>query len=369
MMDVTVNKKDLQEAVSALKGVIQNKTTIPILAHAKMTAESDGSLRVTGTDMDRETTVTVPAVVDGAGTTTADYARLAAVANKAPDGARIRLSPDDTDKVKANAGRTWAKIPALPSCDFPSFAARTYDTTFVLDAPTLHELLERTAFAMSTEEARYYLNGIYLHTHDGRLRAVATDGHRLALAEHTAPEGAELVDGIIVPSSTVRDLLNLTKKSDDRVTLRVGGTAIEAGTGRTTITSKLIDGTFPEYHRVIPEPRGTGATVPRAEMAAALDRLTAIVLERSTVIRIAPGDDGVTITGMHDEAEAHETVTASSLSTSERLGCNARYLMEIVQALGDADSVAIDWGDGVNPIRINDAHGGSARYVLMPCRV
>src|ERR1700730_19249163 len=255
-MKLKADRATLLKALAHVQSVVERRNTIPILANG-MLAVRDGKLTLTATDMEIAIVEDVPASTTRNGSCTAPAATLYEIVRKLPDGAEVELDhPGGDAQLALRAGRYATSLVVLPTEDFPSMTAGTLPNKFSLSAAELRGLIDRTRFAISTEETRYYLNGIYLHATKNNevpvIRAVATDGHRLARVEITAPEGAAGMPGIIVPRKTVIELRKLVEEGEEEVQIALGETKIRCAIGEAALTSKLIDGTFPDYDRVIP---------------------------------------------------------------------------------------------------------------------
>ena len=255
-MKLKADRATLIKALAHIQSVAEKRNTIPILANV-MIEVSDGKLSLTATDMEIAVVEAMPAVTSRDGKTTAPAATLYEIVRKLPEGAEIELDFSGGDApLGLRAGRFATSLVTLPTDDFPSMTAGQLPHRFHLSALALRGLIDRTRFAISTEETRYYLNGIYLHVADGTegrvLRAVATDGHRLARVEEPLPEGAGSMPGVIVPRKTVAELRKLLEEATGDIACALSDTRIQFTVGNVMLTSKLIDGTFPEYERVIP---------------------------------------------------------------------------------------------------------------------
>jgi DNA polymerase-3 subunit beta len=281
----------------------------------------------------------------------------------AADGGHITLA----------AGRSRFSLACLPVEDFPAMTGGDFSHAFKLAAADLRTLIDRTRFAISTEETRYYLNGIYLHAakSDGVavLRAVATDGHRLARVELPLPDGAAGMPGVIVPRKTVGELRKLIEESDADVAISLSDAKIRFAFDNAVLTSKLIDGTFPDYERVIPSGNDKTLEINRKDMFDAVDRVSAISSEKSRSIKMACEKGMVTLSASSPEAgSATEEVEASYAAGALEIGFNSRYLLDILQQI-EGDAARFAMADAASPTVIRDVADGSAVYVLMPMRV
>ena len=281
--------------------------------------------------------------------------------------------------MRLRAGRYATSLVVLTADDFPSMTAGALPHSFQLGANTLRGLIDRTRFAISTEETRYYLNGIYLHaveSPEGRvLRAVATDGHRLARVELDLPEGASRIPGVIVPRKTVTELRKLLDEVSGAIDVALSETRIQFKLGTVTLTSKLIDGTFPEYERVIPRDNDKILRVDRSEFSNAVDRVAAISSERSRPVKLSLGRDLLVLSAASPEqGTATEELDGGGVeyqSTPLEIGFQARYLKDITDQIDKR--VEFRFSDGAAPTVVVDAQPkpdeGHALYVLMPMRV
>jgi DNA polymerase-3 subunit beta len=375
-MKITVERAVLLKALAHVQSVVERRNTIPILANVLLAAQ-DGALRLTATDMEIAMVEEVPGVqVARPGRTTAPAATLYEIVRKLPDGARVELDHGGGDAPLAlRAGRFHTSLSVLPVEDFPSMTEGRLPHGFGLPAGQLRELVDRTRFAISTEETRYYLNGIYLHAaeSDGAkvLRAVATDGHRLARVEEPLPEGAAGMPGVIIPRKTVNELRKLAEETQDEVAVRLSDTKIRFDVGAVQLTSKLIDGTFPEYERVIPRGNDKVLRVQKREFAEAVGRVAAISSERSRPVKLSLDRNHLLLSAASPEqGQAQEELDQEVVrydAAPLEIGFQARYLNDITDQI--TDQVEFRFADGSAPTVVMDAAKPEALYVLMPMRV
>jgi DNA polymerase-3 subunit beta len=372
-MRVVLERSNLLKSLGHVHRVVERRNTIPILSNVLLSG--DGSnLELKATDLDLEVTEAAAASVEQKGATTVPAYLLYDIVRKLPDGAEVMLrTDDDGNAMSVISGRSSFRLQCLPQSDFPELSAGTFPHTFRLDSPSLKGLIEKTQFAISTEETRYYLNGIYLHTieTDGKLklRAVATDGHRLARAEVEAPAGSEGMPGIIIPRKTVSELQKLVDEPDVAVTVELSDTKIRFTIGSVVLTSKLIDGTFPDYQRVIPSGNDKKLVIDRQSFAAAVDRVSTISSERGRAVKLSITDGQLTLTVNNpDSGSATEELPADYGSDPIDIGFNARYLLDIAAQLS-GDTAEFMLADAGSPTLIHDSADEHALYVLMPMRV
>jgi DNA polymerase-3 subunit beta len=372
-MKATIERATLLKSLGHIHRVVERRNTIPILSNVLLRAEGE-RLTLKATDLDVEITEGIPAEVGTPGATTVSAQILYDITRKLPEGAEVSLEVDGEGRTLAvRAGRSRFSLQALPAGDFPDLAAGDFPIRFQLDASALKQLIDRTQFAISTEETRYYLNGIYLHIVAANtgpmLRAVATDGHRLAQAQLGAPEGAGEMPGIIVPRKTVGELQKLAEIADGDVTIEVSDTKIRTTIGPIVLTSKLIDGTFPPYERVIPQANDKVLKVDRGEFSDAVDRVSTIASERGRAVKLALSDGRMVLTVNNpDSGSATEEIGVQFDAAPLEIGFNSRYLLDIGGQLKTGTAV-FRLADPGSPTLIQDEGENDALYVLMPMRV
>lgn len=372
-MRVTLERSNLLKSLNHVHRVVERRNTIPILSNVLISADG-ASIELKATDLDLEVTEATAANVEQGGATTVPAHLLYDIVRKLPDGAEVMLKTDENGaSMTVISGRSSFKLQCLPQSDFPELSAGSFSHIFRLDSSALRTLIERTQFAISTEETRYYLNGIYFHTieSDGKLmlRAVATDGHRLARAEMEAPAGSEGMPGVIIPRKTVSEIQKLVDDPDVAVTTELSDTKIRFTIGSVILTSKLIDGTFPDYQRVIPTGNDKKLVIDRQTFAQAVDRVSTISSERGRAVKLAIGDGQVTLTVNNpDSGSATEELAADYDADPIEIGFNARYLLDIAGQLNGSEARFM-LADSGSPTLIHDTADENALYVLMPMRV
>ena len=375
-MKFSVDRAVLLKALAHVQSVVERRNTIPILANV-MLAASDAGLRLTATDMEIAVVEEIPGVtVARPGRTTAPAATLYEMVRNLPEGAKIELDhPGGDAPLALRAGRFATSLMVLPVEDFPSMTDGKLPHRFALPAGVLRDLIDRTRFAISTEETRYYLNGIYLHAAESEgqpvLRAVATDGHRLARVEEPLPEGAAGIAGVIVPRKTVLEVRKLAEETQDEIEIRLSETKIRFAIGSVSLTSKLIDGTFPEYDRVIPRGNDKVLRVGKKEFAEAVKRVSAISSERQRPVKLSLDRNHLLLTASSpDQGQAQEEMDEGSVTYDAgplEIGFQARYLTDITDQV--SEKLEFRFADGAAPTIVTDTARPEALYVLMPMRV
>jgi DNA polymerase-3 subunit beta len=296
------------------------------------------------------------------------------IVRKLPEGSQVALETStDGATLSVTSGRSRFSLQMLPEADFPDITTGELSHRFELKARDLKTLIDRTQFAISNEEIRYYLNGIFLHTVDTpagrRFRAVATDGHRLARADVPAPAGSEGMPGVIVPRKTVGEIQRLLEDPDADVVVELSDAKIRVTVGAVVLTSKLIDGTFPDYGRVIPQGNDKELKVDRAEFADAVDRVSTISSERGRAVKLTLGEGRMVLTVVNpDSGSATEEVIVEYDDDPLDIGFNARYLLDITAQL-TTETAVFRLADPGSPTLIQDADDSETLYVLMPMRV
>lgn len=374
-MKFSAERATLLKALAHIQSVAEKRNTIPILANVLIQANGQ-QLSLKATDMEIEVVEQVPATVMREGSSTAPAAVLYEIVRKLPDGVAVELDQADSDgPLHLRAGRYTTRLNVLPVDDFPSMGTGEFPHTFQVQSSVLRALIDRTRFAISTEETRYYLNGIYLHVTDvdgeAKLRAVATDGHRLARMETDMPEGAAQMPGVIIPRKTINELRKLADEAPEEVAVALSETRIQFTAGPITLTSKLIDGTFPEYERVIPRGNTRVLRVGKKEFSNAVARVAAISQERSRPVKLALEPGLLTLSASSAEQgvakEELDDSTVSYDSEALEIGFQARYLNDITdQVENEAEFI---FADSASPTIVRDVSTPSALYVLMPMRV
>ena len=372
-MKLTIERAALLKSLAHVQSVVERRNTIPILSNVLIEA-ADGRLDLAATDMDLNIVEGVAAEIADAGATTAPAHTLYDIVRKLPDGAQIEIATSgDSGQMTVKSGRSRFTLSTLPKEDFPAAGDGDLPQHFALQPAELRNLIDRTRFAISTEETRYYLNGIYLHAaSDGELpvlRAVATDGHRLARFEMPLPEGAAEMPGVIVPRKTVGELRKLIDETDETIAVSLSDTKVRFAFASTVLTSKLIDGTFPDYERVIPEGNDKIMQVGCREFASAVDRVSTISTEKSRAGKLAGAHGNLVLSATSPEnGSATEEIEIDYGGGALEIGFNSRYLLDIAQQIeGDAAQFAL--ADAASPTIVRDVDDNSALYVLMPMRV
>jgi DNA polymerase-3 subunit beta len=370
-MKATIERATLLRSLGHVHSVVERRNTIPILSNVLLEAHEDGTLRLMATDLDLQINDTVEAQVQQPGATTVSAHTLFEIARKLPEGSQVELSAAE-GKMQVNAGRARFNLSTLPRDDFPVIAEGELPTQFELPAATLRQIIDKTRFAISTEETRYYLNGIFLHVSDEAqpvLKAAATDGHRLARVTVPRPAGAEGMPDVIIPRKCVAELRKLLDEVDGSVLVSLSESKVRFGLGNAILTSKLIDGTFPDYSRVIPTANDKLLRIDPRAFEEGVDRVATIASEKTRAVKMSLERDKVTLSVSSPEnGTAAEELAGDYGSDSLEIGFNARYLLDILGQI-EGDACEMHLADPAAPTLLRENDKAPALYVLMPMRV
>src|ERR1700747_3094729 len=372
-MKVTVERSELLRSLGHVHRAVERRNTIPILANVLLRAER-AALSLKATDLDLEVTDTIAAEAAPGGSTTVPAHMFYDIVRKLPEGAQIVLeSSGDRAALAIRAGRSRFTLQTLPESDFPDLAAGDMTHKFGLKAADLKRLIDKTQFAISTEETRYYLNGIYLHAAGSNkaqtLRAVATDGHRLAQMELDLPKGAAGMPGVIVPRKTVGEVQRLIEDNEAEVAIELSSGKIRFTIGNVVLTSKLIDGTFPDYGRVIPQNNDKELVVDKQDFAAAVDRVSTISSERGRAVKLALSAGKLVLSVTNpDSGSATEELEVEYASDPLDIGFKLAFLFDIAAQI-EGEVAVLKLADPGSPTLVQDKDSKGALYVLMPMRV
>lgn len=373
-MKLSIERTGLLKTLGNVQKVVERRTTIPILANVKLQGQN-GRLSLTATDMDLTVQADCPAEIERDGGTTISAHTLFDIVRKLPEGSIVTLDqPPGTSEVQLAAGRSQFTLPTLPADEYPAMESEELDLRFAMPVDDLKKLIDKTRFAISTEETRYYLNGIHIHAiaDEGAasvLRGVATDGHRLSRVEVALPEGAADIPPIIIPRKTVQELRGIIEELSGEITIGVSPKRIQFLMENTVLLSRLIDGTFPDYERVIPINNDKTAFVDTKPLAETVDRVSTIATERARAIKLGFQSGQLVVSAVSNEAgRAIEEIDARFDNETLEIGFNARYMLDILSEV-EGDEVQIDLNNPAAPTLMRDPGDSSTLYVLMPMRV
>jgi DNA polymerase-3 subunit beta len=369
-MKLSIDRAALIKPLGHIQGVVERRNTIPILSNLVIRAEA-GQLRLTATDMEMDMVETVSAAVSEEGVITTPAHMLYDIVRKLPEGSEISLTANDNGQAQISAGRSSFRLPTLSVEDFPAISAAEMPVAFQLPSADLKGMIELTRMATSTEESRYYLNGIYLHqSPDRKLRAVATDGHRLALTQMDLPQGAETMPAVIIPRKAYTELFRLMEDFDGDVEVGLSDNRARFSLGQVVMTTKLIDGTFPDYERVVPKDNQRKSVVKVADFSAAVDRVSTISAEKTRTVQLTFSNGSLTVSASNaqDQASATETIETNWSDDDMKIGFNARYLLDITNLI-EGDDMEFAFAEPSNPTLIRSPMDDASLFVVMPMRV
>ena len=374
-MKFFVNSSSLLSALQHVHSVVERRNTIPILANVLLDAK-EKSISLMATDMD----IQVVELIDGSdaeimqmGTITTSAQMLYDIVRKLPGNIKVELYSENSERLAVKASSSSFALNCLPAKDFPSFPNESFKNSFKLKSSDLIRLIDKTSFAMSLEETRYYLNGIYMHTVDENgknfLRTVATDGHRLSRVDMVLPNGAEEISGVIIPRKTIMEIRKLLEDADETIEIMIDDTRIGFSIGKVMLTSKLLDGTFPDYTRVIPEKNDKVVNVSNQALAEAVDRVSTVSSEKSRAIKINIDKQILTIIANNpDQGSATENISAEYGGENLEIGFNSKYVLDVTRQI-KGKNLMFKLSDPVSPTLVFDEEDEQALFVLMPMRV
>ncbi len=367
-MKATIERAILLKSLGHVQSVVERRNTIPILSNVLIEAGENGTIRFMATDLDLQIVDEANAAIDQPGTTTVSAHTLFEIVRKLPEGSQVSLSASE-GRLHIAASRYKSNLPTLPRDDFPVIAEGELPTRFELPAAKLRQIIDKTRFAISTEETRYYLNGIFLHVSDDVMKAAATDGHRLARVTVARPEGAQGMPDIIIPRKCIAELRKLLDEVEGSVEVSLSASKIRFTLGHAVLTSKLIDGTFPDYNRVIPTGNDKLLRIDPKSFKQGVDRVATIASEKTRAVKMALDRDKITLSVTSPEnGTAAEEVPGDYSASGFEIGFNAKYLMDILNEI-EGDTIEVHLADAAAPTLIRENDKAEALYVLMPMRV
>lgn len=371
MVKFIVERNDILMSLAHVQSVVERRQTIPILANVLIDAKPDngGTLSLRATDNEIEIADTLMGQVEMAGSFTVSAHKLYDIVKKLAEGVQVEFSlNDNTGQLMVTSGRARFALPTIPPDGFPLMSVEEGSHTFTLTTVELKSLIERTQFAISTEETRYNLNGIFLHEKEGKLKAAATDGHRLATAEIALPASASGMNGVIIPRKTIGELTKLISETEQDIVVSVSPNQIRFSFGNVVLSSRLIDGTYPDYERVIPADNDKFMEVDSNALMTVVDRV-AVIAEKSRQINLQMKKGVLVVTAPHsDEGSAEDEIEAGYDGENIEIGFNYRYLLDILGQV-KGGTVRFSMLNSTSPVIVQDANDTSALYVLMPMRL
>ncbi len=367
-----MSRGKLLGALAKVQSVVERRNTIPILGNIKL-AMTGSTVTFSATDMDLEVCEKADCTVEYPGSLTLPALMLYDIVRKLPEAEVNITSQESGGRAMITSGSAKFTLPTLPAQDFPSISDGDFVNSFTLTVAQTARLFAKTAFAMSTEETRYYLNGIYLHVYGDEgaqvLRAVSTDGHRLAKVEVAMPVGAGGMPGVIIPRKAVVELRKLLEQSSGDVNISLAANKIKFSMGNTVLVTKIIDGSYPDYERVIPSANDKIMEVSPKALSAAVDRVSTIAADKVRAVKFMMDKGALNLISSSPEmGTATETLDVTYGAEAMEIGFNARYVMEVLAQI-DGETAQMVLADGAAPALVRDVADVSCSYVLMPMKI
>jgi len=366
-MKTIIKRDELLKSLNCVMGAVERRQTLPILGNILFKAE-DGLLSLTATDLEIEMVCTVSSAEVPDFQTTIPARKISDICKALPDGSDITMTIEE-NKVLLVCGRSRFSLLTLPAKDFPGLDDIDSLNEFSIPQSALKSLIDKTSFAMAQQDVRYYLNGILFELSSGLIKLVATDGHRLALSEHQVDITLEVDKQIIIPRKGVLELARILNMSDSLVKLTLSQNHIRVETSELSFTSKLIDGKFPDYNRVIPVDGNKIMTVSRDQLKRSMGRISILSNEKYRGIRLTLSEGNLTIQANNpDQEEAEEELAVNYNESLVEIGFNVTYIIDVLNVL-TSEQVELKLKDSNSSCIISDASDSSSLYVVMPMRL
>lgn len=368
-MKFVIPREALLKPLNLVAGVVERRQTLPILANVMLVLEGN-QLSITGTDLEVELVgrVMLDQAPESGGEITVPARKLADICKSLPDGCDIQFILED-QRVIVKSGRSRFTLSTLSAADFPNVEESPGSLAFEVKQGDMKRLIDRTSFAMAQQDVRYYLNGMLWEVQAGQLRVVATDGHRLAVCTLAAPiETSENLQ-VILPRKGVLELGRLLLSENENVKIVIGSNHLRATTAEYTFTSKLVDGKFPDYDRVLPKSSTKAIFGSRDELRQAFSRTAILSNEKYRGVRLMLSEGSLQILANNPEQEeAEETVTVDYQGESLEIGFNVSYLLDVLGVLS-GESVKISLSDANSSALLEESEESDSMYVVMPMRL
>ncbi len=366
-MELKIDRETLLKPLQLIIGVVEKRQTLPILGNVLIKLDGE-TLSMTATDLEIEMVTNIALENSGIGETTFPARKFMDICKALPEGALINIKVDG-ERATIRSGKSRFILSTLPSSDFPNIDSFEPKTEFTLSQNQLKHLFDKTQFAMAQQDVRYYLNGLLLEFTQEKIRAVATDGHRLALCDEKAAVGCSETQQIIVPRKAVLELSRLLSNSDNPVTFQLGNNHIRLITEEMTFITKLIDGRFPDYQRVVPQAGDKLVTADRQLLRQALSRASILSNEKYRSVRFKFSNNTLQVLAHNPEQEeAEEDIAVEYDGEMLEIGFNASYVMDALGVISN-DSVILELTDQNSCCLIRSSESQDAKYVVMPMRL
>ena len=375
-MDFRVNSTDLVKALSHIHGIVEVRHTLPILSNIIISAE-DNKLSFSSTNLDIFCSDSLETQVSQNGSTSVSASTFYEIVKRLPSGSEIHASLSEEDSTLIiKCGRSKFNLTTISPDDFPKISHDDLNINFVLSVTELKRMIDKTKFAISNEETRYYLNGVFLHQTQKNsidiLRAVATDGHRLAQYDIPLPQGAKDINGVIIPKKMIQELRRVLDDATGDISIELNENKIKFSFNRMQIISKVIDGTFPDYTKVIPQSNDKAITTDNTELKKAIDRVSAVAINEETkskAIKLVINTNKISLSvDSTSRGSAIEEIDLDYDKEKVEIGFNSRYLIDICNEI-DGEKINLKFLDSTSPAIILDETDENLFFVLMPMRI
>ena len=366
-MKIVTNREALLDPLQRIGGVVERKQTLPILSNILINAKSH-EIQITATDLEVELRTQAVAECNGEGDFTVPARKMLDICKALPEGADITLEVEG-DKAKIRSGRSRFTLGILPAQDYPVIDPSASSSVFTLKEADLKQLIEKTQFAMAQQDVRYYLNGMLLEIRDGDVRTVATDGHRLALSECINSVDPDLDVQVILPRKAVVELGRLLKDSENEIKLELSVNYVRVLLDGAVFTSKLIDGRFPDYQRVMPSGTNKELRADKGLLKQSLTRASILSNEKYRGIRFSASNNTLQLQAHNPEQEEAEEELEVDYSGDEiKIGFNVGYFIDVLSAIKE-DEIIVELKDSNSSALIYGKDNNRNRYVVMPMRI
>ena len=367
-MNLTINRENLLGPLQAINNVVERRQTLPILGNVLVLAEEGGGLTLTATDMEVEVVVQLKATIERSGTITVPARKFLDITRALPNDATLTFATQE-EKVKIQSDRSRFLLATQPAAEFPSIGTFEPLMEFDVESNTFAALIDGTQFAMAHQDVRYYLNGLLFELSPALIRAVATDGHRLALCDRHVDTGSETQQQIIVPRKGVVEIMRMLGNAEESIHISIGENHMTVTAAEQSLTTKLVDGRFPDYERVIPRAGEKRVSADREVLKAGLARASILSNEKFRGVRVVLSENRLmAIAHNPEQEEAEEEIEVDYSGDELEIGFNVSYLLDVLSAL-KCPKVNVDFIDSNSSCLIHDPNDETARYVIMPMRL
>lgn len=366
-MKFSIEREELVDALQLVAGAVEKRQTLPVLSNVLLEVSSN-NLRLTGTDLEVELAVNLDLQqVEEEGEITIPARKFLDIVKSLPTNKHIKLTLND-GRVVIQSGRSRFTLSTLPATDFPHVDEGVGTMSFSIPCSVLSDMIDRTHFAMAQQDVRYYLNGMYFEIENQQLKTVATDGHRLAMTEYDDLP-VDIEASVIIPRKGMLELGRLVSGRSDDVNITLGTNHLKAEVDNTRFTSKLVDGKFPDYERVVPRNSDKSIIVNRERFKEGLQRAAILSNEKFKGVRLVVDNEGITLFSNNPEQEEAEVhINADVTGESLEIGFNVQYLQDVVNSCR-VEKIELQLGDVNSSCLIQEVEGSKALYVIMPMRL